>query len=733
MEPPEMSRQRVIAVGLVLAVLGGGVAASVGSIDTCLKPSQGPELYGPTAMTAQTANQGLAVGLNHEGTVTVFKWPRPSFYDQVKYHTRDRDALLEGTYRNTGAFLGIAVTRDGHRRMHWLRTFDASQEYVNGSDAVITRYTDPTVPVNVTVRDIVAADRDALVRNITVTAGDSVTDARLIAFANMNLATSKHRRFPTADWCTEHTNTETARYLVGQDSILSTTAGTDRSTGQQRSVAVTMAFRGDSDGHQVGGDRLEPGAYWPGCLSVPGVGRACLPLIHHGSPQDAFIDAEDGRLSGSNRYRGQTTAALAQDLAVGDGKAHARLTMAAGPDPATARRTRQAVQDRSYPAIASEKAAWIAEMIDAAPLPATDDSLIRSMARRSLILLMTSYDRRSGAIVASIATQGPYGADWPRDGAYFNYVMDRYLRQHDRVREHNLWYASIQQREQGGPLDPPPGAWAMNYYADGVVAGPIPWEIDEVGYGAWTLWDHYAVTGNRSYLQEVYPAIRAAGDLLVRCRGSDGLQCRAFEDDTVPPKQTILGSSTTLLGLRSAARAAAALDRTQDARRYRDRITELMDAVQEAYTTGTGSDRRLDVGPVRDAPELLWPTCLHQRLDASFRDYEQSLRRGLRYSINGSHDGGLYEEKEIVAMGLLRPRTAAINGTMREGLDWLAQQVATPQTHVLGEVWFRRDGEIRTGMSRPHLWSHALFYLASLSAYPPANTTVPGCRAGMPT
>lgn len=731
-DPPYL---RIGAVALLLAII---LVASQGSVTTCLKPGQAPELYGPTDITAQTANQGLATAFNDDGTLTVFKWPHPSFYDQVKYHTTTDSAPFSGTAPNSGSFLGITIEHDGERSTHWLRSFNTTQQYINGTDAIVTRYTHADLPVDITVQDITAAHADALIRNITVHERSPVSSVRLTAFANMDPVVSKRARFPTNDWCTEGTNTDTARYHDQQDAITWEEDGTDHSTGEHRSVAVAMGFTSDSSGHQVGGDPYEPETRWPGCLSIPGVGSACLPLLPSDQPTGAYHDAQDGALSGNDQHSGHTTGALTQDLAFSDGTASSQLVLTAGDQPTSATSTLASMRERSYTAITTEKEDWIARMIGDAPLPATDDPLIRELARRSLVLLATSYDPVSGAMVASISTQGPYGADWIRDGAYFNYVLDRYLQEHDWVREHNLWYAELQQQEEGGLLDPPPGAWAMNYYADGVVAGPIPWEIDEVGYGAWTLWDHFTVTDNQTYLQQVYPSIRAAGDLLVSCRDADGLQCRAFEDDTFPRSQTILGSTTVMLGLRSAAAAAEELGHAEDHERYQQRIEELRSATDSSYTIDGSADGSQPLyRPLRDGgqqlhPEIIWPTCLLSPTDPAVQRTADRMVTDLRHSINGSHQQGLYEEKQVLALASLRSSDPVIDQAVRDGVDWLARSVATPETHVLGEVWTRDDGVVRTGMSQPHLWSHALFYLSSIAAYPPEDTTLPGCENGLP-
>ncbi|PSQ11031.1 hypothetical protein BRC99_06790, partial [Halobacteriales archaeon QS_7_69_60] len=55
----------------------------------CFKPQDRP-IYGPTDVNAQSANGSLAVALNDAGTMSVFRWPRPSFYEQLKYFAEGR-------------------------------------------------------------------------------------------------------------------------------------------------------------------------------------------------------------------------------------------------------------------------------------------------------------------------------------------------------------------------------------------------------------------------------------------------------------------------------------------------------------------------------------------------------------------------------------------------------------------------------------------------------------------
>ncbi|MDZ7732956.1 MAG: hypothetical protein U5R31_07405 [Acidimicrobiia bacterium] len=109
----------------------------------------------------------------------------------------------------------------------------------------------------------------------------------------------------------------------------------------------------------------------------------------------------------------------------------------------------------------------------------------------------------------------------------------------------------------------------MNLYADGVAAGPIPFEIDETGLGLWTLGP--LLGGERRCR---VPRRRVARRQRPRPTSSSrwrdpatGLPRPAFEDDNLRPPSpaTLVSAAPALLGLRcSVARPAEALGRIGD-------------------------------------------------------------------------------------------------------------------------------------------------------------------------
>ncbi len=752
----------------------------------CFKP-ENRELYGPTDVNAQSANGRLAVGINREGTITVFRWPRPSFYDQVKYFTRGRDDNADIVVTpNHGAFLGIAAdTGDGYETT-WLRDWaDTSQRYANDTDdveedsveysvAIFTDYTNDSLGLEVTVRDVVPDDCDAFIREIQVIRnGDSdVESARLVSFANLGLVTEKVPQYPVQDWCLEEDNHHRARYLADEDVIVHDTAGVDVSTGEPQSVAIGMGFDTDSAGYQVGGDAHDP---------------AAEPTADAGPTRDAYDDAATGTLSGNDQYIGQATSALSTALNFDPGeggKDTVTLYFSAGESTADVTGSLETLRNSQFSDFKDSKEEWLHTKLEDAPLPdeteikANEDEetadVIMSTVRRALVCLVTNFDRESGAIVASITTQPPYGEDWPRDGAFFNFALE-VIGQSDWVAKRNRWYADIQQQTvdsvsnidvssavsspQLTSVNTPPANWNMCYYGDGVAGGPIPFQIDTTGWVVWTLWDHYEVTGDDAYLADVYPAIQRAADFLVQCRDpTNDLQCPAFEDDrfTEPTRQTINGAIPVWKALQSAANAAEALGHSADATRYRERQHELGQAIdRELYDDTNGAYGTAQAGFAYG--ETVWPAAFtpYVPLDTDgsptgdispepadvedplahprIQDHLETDASGLEVTFDepdaANRDTGQYEAKTLITLAKavnygVDDRELVTADFVRRGVRWLATEHATDDTHIMGESWrvFPDEDdnrEVRSIIGQPHIWEQILLYLTALETYPP--------------
>ena len=357
---------------------------------------------------------------------------------------------------------------------------------------------------------------------------------------------------------------------------------------------------------------------------------------------------------------------------------------------------------------------------------------MRALAKRALVSIRQATDKR-GLIVASIATQPSFSLDWVRDGAYVNRALDE-ARHGEMVRRHNIEYAELQSTTASKPLGgetTPPGNWSQNFYADGVVGGPIPYEIDSTGLGIWTLWDHYVKTHDVEYLLEVYEAIQRGAQYLTDiCRDpATGLHCAAPEGDGANPSQTLRGAQAVWLGLDSAARAADVKAEVEpsdravaraNAKKWRDRRDEVADAVLDFFYDQECKCFTSDPGV---GGTFLWPARgLAFAGNARSNQAEENWKQILPAIENRADVGG--DESQALLGNAFTWSTASQKQRLKRGLQWVAAIPTTNETTILGSAWLYPEGEpppppsqIVTMQGQPHVPSLAQFYLAALKVY----------------
>jgi hypothetical protein len=702
----------------------------------CYDPTQSNadfEAYGPTDVNAQAGNNRVTVNENAAGTLTVFKYPNPSLDNQVKYFavSRDADGRVHTRFPNEGSFAGIRWRTRAGAGFAWLRDWRATQGWDSSDLPVpVTRYRSPaSLGLSVTVLDLAPPGSDAFVRELWVTRArrSPVRQASVTYFANFNPVASHVPLLPIGDWCLPGSD-QHAAYDGSAHAVVNSWSGIDQATGKASSVAVAYGFDRPDSSHQVGQDGYDPAAGGSG-------------------GPDGYDQARTApyRLGGDAVADGQTTGALSRELHFDRaGRAAARVVIAGGTNAGDALAALRGARATSFAReLAAERGDWHA-FLSRARLPAGAPRRVTEVAKRSLISVRLARAPETGAIVASANTQGPYGEDWIRDGAFINRLLDEdgYT---SLVTQHNLFYARI----QASPANPsalrPSGNWTMAAYADGIDGAPIPWEIDETGLGLWTLYDHSTFLQGaqaRAYLGQVYPAIVRSADFLTLCEDpTNGMQCTANEDDNYTPSQSLHGAEAVYLGLRSAIAAARAMGDTSvrvglwQARlaRLGAAIDKLYDPGKRAYGEGASGANAYNLD-YSDGGWLLWPVQYKPYDDPTMRGEADAVDRAMRASLAAPR--GQYEAKALLGLAYAR-RDPAERARLREPLAYMAGSLTTP-TGLFGESWIKlANGRPVPVQDMPHVWEHALFYLAALQidgarryAFDRTDVFERACRSG---
>ena len=710
-----------LALASFVPVVGANAAtpepAPGQSAAQCLHFDAGYENYGPTDISAQAgdAKRRITVNENQAGTITVFKWPNPSYHNQVKYQAVERDAAgnVKNLYPNEGVFAGVRYrTRDGVG-FAWLRDWKHSQRYDSPDTAVpVTRFASPKkLGLVVLSFDLVSGDsfqRQFVVRRKS---GSPVKSAELVAYENFNPVATRKPGYPMVDWCLTWLSDQHATYNGKSHAILNWWQGVDEATGKPSSVALAIGFNGRDSARQVGADGFDPGADPEG-------------------PADPYHQLESSpyKLGGATRADGQTVGALASKLSFNrKGYARSRLIVAAAETRTDASKVLARTRKQGFlKGLRKNRNEW-RHWLGQTRLPKQANRRITEVSKRALISLRLAMVPGSGAIVASSATQGPYGEDWIRDGAFFNEALD-WNGFHDAVTRHNRFYTRIQASPENPSDLRPDGNWAEGVYGDGIDGLPIPWEIDETGFGTWTLYRHAAFLKGKEkkqYLKEVYPAIVRAADFLASCKDPDnGLQCKAHEDDNFNQTQTIHGAQTTVLALRSAIAAAKLTgDSSGRVEVWRSRLGELEAAIERELFDPESLTYLKQAGATTPAAFqhkgwLLWPTRIKPRTDPAMKEMARQVNQSLGTALAGPR--GSYETKGVLGLSYQWSNpNARQERAMKRYLMYMADEQTTPSGHF-GEAWQRfEDGFAAPVQDMPHVWVGILFYMSAYRVYGP--------------
>src|SRR3954452_16361566 len=331
-------RHRLAIALLALLPAAAGHAAAPPTLGPggCYDPTQSNadfEAYGPTDVTAQAGNNHVTVNENAAGTLTVFKYPNPSLYNQIKYFavSRDDKGVVHTRFPNEGGFLGLRWRTAGGPGFAWLRDWKATQGWDSPDLPVpVTRYRSPkTLGLTVVVADLAPPRTDAYVREIVVRRArrSPVRSATAVLYANFNPVATHTPLLPIADWCTPGSD-QHAQYDAAAHAVVASWSGTDDASGEARSVAVAFGFDARDSSHQVGQDAYDSAAGGSG--GPDGYDQARSP---------------PHRLGGGTTADGQTTGALTRTLRFDRrGRAAARVVMAGGADPTGALRALRAAR-----------------------------------------------------------------------------------------------------------------------------------------------------------------------------------------------------------------------------------------------------------------------------------------------------------------------------------------------------------------------------------------------------
>jgi GH15 family glucan-1,4-alpha-glucosidase len=697
-------------------------------------------LLGATRINGIVGNGGLTVGISKEGEITVFRYPSPSYYDQLDYktaivpveagyHARDLDYF--GASADQGAFAGVYK----ENKLIWLRDIDnIKQEYLSDDSAVLqTIY--KLDGATYEIRDFVHPSTDVFVRHTIVKGGNGNV---LLHYQNFAPMMYKRPMLPVEDWEDDSRNDFAAFFFhpVIVHFVPYHTSKEEVYNNYSKLLELIEFSPKDSDillshiipyASNVTGIFIAVGllddqdiSFQVGYDGRCGGGRDEPPF----KPVSAFEDAQDGVLNGDHFALCSANSMISTEIT--SEEFEVSFAFAVSDTLAGALSTLQWAREVGFKKLFEDTEEFWRGFLNSASFPQGLTEREKAFCKRTLISIKECADRDTGAIVASISTQPPYSEDWPRDGAFINLLLDIFGFK-DMVTKRNIFLTKVQRK--GGVW---PGSFDMNFYADGMVGGLIKFEIDEVGFALYSFWTHAKFLDGQErdeYIDKVYPSIKLAAELLIDCVDEEtGLQCPANEDDNPEFTVTLIGASTVYMGLRNALEAAEYMVDKEMSAKIRKRLYELREAIWDNFWTGeflsghpkgTSEFEELSF-EIGSMSYIIWPAMFFEDTNSDYlKSHALSLLSAIKPHFNKETSGIVYLGKALIPLARFFGDDKEFKNQLDSFLSVLMNEVPTSTLHVGEVAVLLPDGRFENRVAIPHPWEASLNCLSAVAIRDP--------------
>ncbi len=476
------------------------------------------EQYGRGDLSAVTGNGGLTVGINATGTISLCRWPSPSYSDHLSYRSRiDADGTPraeEGGGLRWGVQLG--------EKWIWMEDplWSTQHEYTGDWPPVI-RSTSALrdSPIRVVRTLVVHPDRDVFASRITISGYEN--EPPLQWSAHFAPCTSNYPEMPLADWYDDTRNGFAAFAQGGGDEVTHF---------RPRAPGISEWARAEAlvAGQEPFDTWLDFGA---GVWIVQGT-AAEVTGFHLGSGVADL--SEDLRRQELGQHSAVGTPYSTQRMlpeARGDGGVGASVFVAIGASLADARESLRWAAALGYDRFMDEVGESVGNPSDASADSPNDTTDFARLMDRLRTLLLVMQDRQTGAIVRSPAAQPPLARDWPRHALWMTYALDL-AGFHDRAERHCLFLAQRIRRlhRRGMPV----GSMPATLYADGVPASPhVLLDLEAPPGMIMAMLMHARILSAEerdTFLAAIWPTVRLSGDFLASWMDArDGSPLHSFD------------------------------------------------------------------------------------------------------------------------------------------------------------------------------------------------------------
>lgn len=199
-----------------------------------------------------------------------------------------------------------------------------------------------------------------------------------------------------------------------------------------------------------------------------------------------------------------------------------------------------------------------------------------SLYKRSLLAIKLMSDQSSGASIAApefdshYLASGGYGYCWPRDGMFVALALDEAGYHH----EAEMFYRFASRVQN------PDGSWQQRYFSSGDPAPTWGQQIDQVGSVLWGYFHHFNLTGNKKFINDIWPSVRSGVAYLQKNRLPDnGLPIPTMDIWEDEFAQSTYASAAVYGGLNGASNIALAIGDITSSQIWRDTAESIKQSI----------------------------------------------------------------------------------------------------------------------------------------------------------
>jgi GH15 family glucan-1,4-alpha-glucosidase len=666
-------------------------------------------IFGPTATNAVVGNTGLTIGISKHGDMVNLRWPCSNYYDQLNFETPHPVAAWNkiewydkflGAKKFKGSYAGIKYIQNNQSKISWFRDEEwQSIQYYLFDDApiVCTKFTNNELGISIICTEAVLSNSDVYFRDfkLELLENNTIKNCQLVYLTSMAMCNTMIANSPNSDWADDSKNGYISYFDASKNAnisfILNEKSNIFKSLPSKNNLVNfinEVQLKCNNPDFKIQKE-------------TPNLDVFCAIGSNKKIIENSLSKNNSFDLNNLNRTNNPVTGPSISFsvFSLSESQSTTIFFSLSNNYKTCIDELNLACKIPTSQLIKTTADFWNNKM-SKSRIPDVPDSQMKITLKRILINTLLATNKGNGIGSSVGQTQPPYTMIWVRDAAIMGYMLD--CAGFSKEAEDNVnFIAHTQRKVENSDCKKPEnkecfaGTWSQCYFANGTPSWDYDFEVDEVGWGIWAMYTHglfIEKSLQKDYFLKYEKNIILATDFLVQFKDKNGLPKSAREDDLLWKSQTILGASTTLIGLKSAIASLEVINPNHEKLKvYQERQLELENAInKEFWNEKRGEFEKAGYGNFGPRGLIIWPAQFVPANDFKMINQAKSINKQIEpffaKNVEAMNKEWWYLGKTTTAMAYVSSENNELKSNVNQYLKQLLTEVCTQDTFVFGET-----------------------------------------------